>query len=149
MALGEISGPDGFLHGRFEIQQPERVGDGGPCPANLAGDLILRELEFVGVLAVGVRFFHRVQVRPLDVLDDRHRELLPIGHLTHDRGHVVQAGELSGTNAPLACDQLISVEDLGHYHRLKDPVDGDAAGKGLQGLLLHALPGLIWIAPDA
>jgi hypothetical protein len=42
-----------------------------------------------------LRFFQRVQVLALDVLDQRHRRGGFVGHVAHQHRHAVQAGQLA------------------------------------------------------
>ena len=148
MALGDVALAQGVLDRRVEVEEAEGVGDRGPGAADSGRDLVLGQPELVGQLAVGVGLFHGVEVRALDVLDDGDGKLVALGELADDGRDVVQPGHLRGANAPLAGDELVSVQDLRDEHGLEHAVDGDARRKALQRLLLDALAGLIWVAFD-
>ncbi len=85
VAFRDVAGGERLLDGRFELEEPERVGHSGPRPADARCNLVLGQAELVGELPVRMRFFHRVQVRPLDVLDDGHGQLISLSHLADDR----------------------------------------------------------------
>jgi hypothetical protein len=76
-----------------------------------------------------VGLFHCVEVRPLNVLDDRDGKLIALSHLAYDGRNMVQAGHLSGSDTPLSGYELVAIEDFGDEHRLEDAVKGNAAGK--------------------
>ena len=88
--------------------------------------------ELVDQLAVGVRLLDRVEVRALEVLDERQLELLAIGELADDRRDALQAGQPRGADAALAGDELVAVEGLGDEDRLDDAVLADARGERLE-----------------
>jgi hypothetical protein len=148
MSLRDVTVGERLLDRQLEIQEPQRVGHGGPGLSNPGGDLILREPKLVRELPVGVGFFHCVQVRALDVLDERHGQLVSQRHLAHDRRHAIKAGHLRRPHTALAGHELVAVEDLGHEYRLENAVHGDAARQGLQGVLLDALTWLVWVAAN-
>jgi hypothetical protein len=83
----------GDLDRRIHVEQPHRVGDGRPGPADASGDLLLGHLELVGELAVGTRLLHRVEIRPLDVLDQGKLELVPVRELANDGGDPLEPGQ--------------------------------------------------------
>ena len=148
MALGDVALGQRLLDGRLEVEQPQRVGYRGSGSADTSGDVVLRQTELVGELAIGVSLLHGVQVGTLYVLDDRDSKLIALGHLANDRRDVVEAGHLRRPDAALARDKLIAVEDFGDEHRLKNAVDGDAGGERLERTLLDLLAGLVRIAAD-
>jgi hypothetical protein len=118
VAFGDVSLSQGLLNGRLEIQEPQRIGDGGSGSTDSAGDLILGQPELVGQLAVGVSLLHGVQVRSLNVLDNRYRELVALGHLTHYGRHVVQACHLRSSDTAFSGHQLVTIEDFCYEYRL-------------------------------
>ena len=54
------------------------------------------------------RFFERIEVLALDVLDQRHRDRGFVGHAADDGGNFVQARDLRGAPAALAGDDLVA-----------------------------------------
>lgn len=98
--------------------------------------------------AVGVRLFDRVEVGPLEVLDERELELCAIGQLADHGGDPLEPRHLGCPDPPLAGHELVPVEDLGDEDGLDDPVLGDARRELRQGLLLDLPAGLIGIALD-
>jgi hypothetical protein len=74
--------------------------------ANLGGDRVLRPAKPVDQGLVGFGFFHRVEVRPLHVLDDRDLERLAVVHLAHYCRYDHEACAACGAPAALARDDL-------------------------------------------
>ena len=76
------------------------------------GDLFLRQVKLVGQPAVRVRFFDRVEVLALDVLDQRDRQQPVVWNVADDDRDLEQAGALRGAPAPFARDDLVAALDL-------------------------------------
>ena len=68
----------------------------------------MRHVEFGDQAIQRARFFERIQILALDVLDQRHRDRGFIGHAAHDRRNLVQARELRGAPAALAGDDFVA-----------------------------------------
>src|SRR5438093_631096 len=81
------------------------------------------------------RLLRRGQIRPLDVLDQSDLEGPVLGDLPDQRGHLEQAGCLSGAPAPLTGDEAIAAIDTANDHRLEDAARADGGGQLLQLLL--------------
>ena len=96
--------------------------------------LLLGQPELVDQLAVRERLLDRVEVRALDVLDERDLELVAVRELADERGDVVEARQAGGPHAALAGDELVAVERLGDEHRLEHAVLADARGELLERL---------------
>jgi len=90
----------------------------------------------------------RVEVLPLEVLDERELELLVVRELAHDRGDPIQAGRDGCPKAAFTRDQLVAVEDLRHEDRLDDAVLGDARRERGQGRLVHVVARLVRVRSD-
>ena len=107
------SAPDRDVRAHFlrQLQQPDVVGDRRSILARPPSAIsFLRELVLVGESAVRVRFFDRVQILALDVLDERHleqRRSSP-GDVADDDRHLEQAGALRRAPAPFAGDDLVA-----------------------------------------
>ena len=86
------------------------------------GDVVLGEPELVDQLAVGVGRLDRVEVRALEVLDERELELVAIGELADDGRDALEAGGLGGAQPALAGDELVAVDGLGDEDRLEHAV---------------------------
>ncbi len=95
-----------------------------------------------------MRFFDRVKVGALDVLDDCDCELVALRQLSDDGGYVVESSHLSCANSPLSGHELVPVEDLGDEHGLQNAVDRDTRRELFESVLLQLLPRLVWIASD-
>ena len=86
---------------------------------------LLRVGEFLHQAAIAARFFDRVEVLALDVLDQRDLERVAIGEIAHHDRHFVQLRLLRRAPAPLAGDDL--------------PLAGLGAMRAHQDRLQHAL----------
>jgi hypothetical protein len=75
-------------------QQPDVVRDRRPILADRLGDLFLGQAEFVAEPSVGVRLFNRIEIFPLDVLDERGGKQPIVGNVTHDHRNLQQTRAL-------------------------------------------------------
>ena len=94
-----------------QAQQPDVVGDRRAILADGGRDRFLRQLQFVGQPPVRLRFFDRIQIVALDVLDERDLQQLIVGDLADDDGDLEQAGALRRAPAAFAGDDLVAVAD--------------------------------------
>ncbi len=91
-----------------QLQQPQQVRDGRPGPANGLGRAFVGEAELADQSTQGQGFFQRVQVFPLDVLDQGHGDGGRIGNLADQRRHRLQAGHLGRPPAPFAGNDFVA-----------------------------------------
>ena len=75
--------------------------------AERLGQLRVAVAEVVHQPAIAAGLLDRVQVRPLDVLDDADLQHLDVVELAHDDRHRMQADALGRAPAPLAGDDLV------------------------------------------
>ena len=81
----------------------------------------MRELEFGHQALQPLRFFERVQVFALHVLDQRHHGGGLVGHFAHEHRHLVEPGQPGGAEAPFAGDDLVAIgAHRPHQHGLHD-----------------------------
>ena len=71
MADGELTIPHEPTHGGWQQQQAQRVGDRRSILADNIRDFLLRERELLDELLVAFRFFDRIEIRALQILDHR------------------------------------------------------------------------------
>ena len=115
-----------------------------PC-----GDLLGAEAEFVDQPPEASGGLDRVEVLPLQVLDERDLELGLIVQLADDGRDALEAGGRGRAQASLAGDEPVAVDRLGDEDRLQDAVLADALGEGGQLRLVEASPGLVRVRADA
>ena len=139
---------DRGLDTRREVEQAERVGDRRAGPPDARREAVLGEPEFVDELAVGIGRLDRVEILALEVLDERELELIAIGELAHERRDALEAGGLGRPQAPLAGDELVAVDRLGHEDRLEDAVLGDARRERREAVRIEALARLMRVGLD-
>src|SRR5687767_12058763 len=91
------------------------------------------------------RFFERVQIFPLDILDQRHGDGCFISYATNERGNLMQTGQLRSAPAPLSGDDFVAAWLLGAGGVVERPHDDglyqtlrlNRVGELLQTLLTH------------
>jgi hypothetical protein len=132
----------------MEVKQTKRVRDGRARLADAFGDTFLGQTEFVDQLAIRKRLIDRIEIRSLDVLDERDLELVPVSQLPDERRDPLEAREARGPHAALSGDELIAVEGLGDEHRLQDAVLADARGQLLKAGVVHVPPRLVRVGGD-
>src|SRR5262245_27586722 len=79
-----------------------------PALPYYVGYILLCTTEAVHQRLIPLRFFDRIQIRTLYILDDRNFEDLNVIELTDDRGYCVQTRLLRGTPATLARNDLVA-----------------------------------------
>ena len=141
MAFADPSRLDRALHLGLEIQEAQRVRNGRSRLTDTIGDCFVRQAEQIAKLAVGAGCLHRVQIRPLEVLDEGELELVLLAGLADHRRDPFEPGELGGAETPLARHEPVAVERLGHQHGLEDAVGGDAGGELCQASSSKAVRG--------
>ena len=97
VALADEALRDGVLDRLARVEQAHRVGDARTGAADLLGDLLLGQPELAHEAPEGARFLERVEVGPLDVLDEGQLQLLAVGCGAPDDGRDArEAGEARG-----------------------------------------------------
>ena len=133
-----------------QVEQAQQVRHGRARAADGFGDLLVGQVEFRDQPAEGERFFQRIQVLALDVLDERHRDRGFVAHVADDGRHVGEARDLRGAPAALAGDDLVALRFAGrrraeraHDDRLHDALGLDGVGEFGEGFLAHVLARLV------
>jgi len=85
---------DTLLHGWGEVEQPEGVADVGTRAAYLLGQLLVGGTEIVQQLLVGRRFFQRVKLLTVQVLDQGVSEQVVVLRLFDDGADLGKASAL-------------------------------------------------------
>ena len=106
MAGAEDAGGDAPLDGRREPEQSDGVGDLRSGPLDPGGQLVLGAAEVGQQLLVRGRLFQRVELSPVQVLQQRVAQQVVVLGPPHDGRDHRQAGGLGGSPAPLAHHQL-------------------------------------------
>ena len=94
-------------NGRAEAQQAQRVCDRGAGFAHAGRRLLLRHFIGAHELLIAERLFDRVEVRALQVFDERELHRLLVVGLDDDDRHVGKPREPRRAPAALAGDDLI------------------------------------------
>ena len=91
VAGGEHAGGHALLHRQRQLQQADGVADLRTGAPDAAGELLLRDAEVLEQLLVGGRLFERVQLRAMQVLQQRVAEQMLVGGVADDGGDRVEA----------------------------------------------------------
>ena len=109
VADGEQALHDPGLNLLVEIEQSHGICDRGAALPDFLRNIVLAHPEFPGEAGVGLRFFDRVKVGALQILDQGQLEDLEIGRLPNDNGRLAQPDFLGRAPAAFPGDQLKSV----------------------------------------
>ena len=149
MAGGQDTGRDALLDGRRQVQQPERVADVRAGAADLAREFLVGSAEVIEQLLVGRRLFERVELLPVQVLDQRFPEHVVVLRLLDDGADLAQPGPLGGAPPPLAHDELVPAGAHGaDDHGLQQADLPDGLGELIERVLVEAPPRLAGIGDD-
>ena len=125
-------------------QQPHRLGNRDAVSAEPGRDLLLGQVELVGEEADARRLFNRVQVLPLQVLDQAEDQPSCLVRLiAHQRRHPLQPRQARRAPATLSRQQLVTVGQPAHEHRLQQPVQPDRVGQLPERLRMEGPPQLL------
>src|SRR5947209_17100426 len=119
--------------------------------ADDAGEIGLRIAEFAAELFVAHRFFERIEIGALNVLDHGNfKRRLLVGFYEDDR-HVMHAGALRRPPASLAGDDLVSVGDAGdraYQDRLQDAALFNRGSEVVEFALVEILARIARVRPQ-
>ncbi len=132
----QLGVPEGQLAGRHvapgglaQVEQAEVVGDRAAVLAEAEGEFLLGVAQPVGQGAVGEGPFDRVQVRPVDVLDQGQLGLLGGVDPPEQGGQAGEAGQLGRPPAALAGDEFVAARGLADDDRLDEARALEAVGQ--------------------
>ena len=113
------------------------------------GQLLLGDVELLEQLLVGGRLFQRVQVGPMDVLQQRVPEQVGVLGAPDDRRDGADAGPLRGPPTALTHHQLVAAaRHIADDDRLQQAELADRVGELDQGVLVEHRPRVPRVAPD-
>src|SRR6185312_13346108 len=107
------------------------------------------QAEVVDQAAEAMCGLDRVEILPLEVLDERQLEALTVVEMTDDGRDPVETGRDGGANPSLPGDQLIPIERLGDEDRLKHAVFSDARRQARHLGIAEPASRLIRVRTDA
>ena len=90
----------------FQTQQPRSVADGCSIFPGFCGYLFLRQVKFIDQALEGPRLFNRVEVFPLNILNQCYLERRFVADFSDDRRYSVEAGALCCAPSPFASEEL-------------------------------------------
>ena len=149
MALGQPRRKDPAPQIGRKPEQAELVGDGGLGFAQTLGDLELGDPPLVHQPADGLRLLKRVEILPLDVLDQPEQGSAAVVGAPLDAGHPRQPRQPGRAQAPLSRDQLVAaVLPAANRQGLQQAVAADAFAQSPQVFLVEDGAGLIGAGVD-
>ena len=119
MAGGERAALDHLLHLHQEGKHAQKIRDRRPILPHRLGDLLLRQLEFFDQPPIAAGLFDRVEVRALEIFDERQHQHRAVVEVANDRRDLRPAEVGRGAEASLAGDQLERVALSADGYRLK------------------------------
>ena len=108
-----------LLYLLIQLQKAHGVGDSRSALGNAVRHLILLQVKLCQKALVCQRFFNRIQVLSLDVLDQRDLHDLLLGQLLDNDRNFLDTGLLRCTPTPLTGDDLIIIVSLLDQKRLQ------------------------------
>ena len=132
-----------------QLQQPQLVGKGGLCHAQPLGRLGLGAVPKGDHIPQPLCLLKGVQVFPLDVFQQTQRRSPLVAAVAEDSRNGLHPGQLTGTEPPLPCHQLVTTFDLPHRDGLQQAVFPDALGQPRQLLFIKNSPSLKRRGTDA
>ncbi len=127
-----------------QLEQAQQVGHGRARAAHGIRGLLMRDAEFADEAFERARFFERIEVFALDVLDERHGDGGFIGHLADDGRNGGETGDLRGAPAAFAGDDFIALRcarrgaiDGAHDDGLDDSLRLDRRRQFFERFLAH------------
>lgn len=128
--------------GSGRVSSRRALATAGAGLAHPLGHLLLGETVFAHEHLVAVGLFNRVQILPLEVLNEAELHHLAVVGLDDDGGDFAQARQLGGPPAALPGDDLVVARrEPADGEGLNDPVDADRVGQILKAFLVKPLSG--------
>ena len=103
-------------------EQSYRIGDQGAAAADFHSNILLAHAKFSGQPRVPLRLFNRIEVRSLQVLDERKLEHFEVIGGPDNHRHLGQTQLLRGAPPSLSRDQFMPAIGLPDNERLNDPM---------------------------
>ncbi len=149
VARGQHPRCDPPLHRRRKPEQSQGVADLWTTAADPAGQLLLGAGEVVEQLLVRGRLLQRVELRAVQVLQQRVPQQVVVGRVAHDRGDPLEPCLARGPPAPLPGDELVAVgTGRPHHDRLQQPDLADRVDELAERLLVEDGPWLTRVGRD-
>ncbi len=132
-----------------KIEQPKRVRNSRTSFRYCLGNIRLSHLPTFHEATIPIGFFNRIQIRTLDILNERKfKRFIIINILDLDR-NFLQPSQLRCLPTALTCDDLIiRILNLTHKDRLNEAFFLDGVGKFLQLGLFEVSTWLIRVRSD-
>ena len=149
VARAEHAGRDAPLNRRWQAEQAERVADVRAGAADPLGELFVGRPEVVEQLLVGGRLLKGVELRAVQVLDERVAEHVIVGRLADDGRDVLESGSLRRPHPALAHHELVAPgAKLPYHHRLQQADLGDGGGELLECVFVEGQARLTGVRRD-
>ncbi len=146
LALGQVCQDDGR-----QGKQAHHIGNMATALGHGARYVFLCVAVPINQLAIGLGLFNRIEISPLDILDNADFQRLLVGEVANKGRHFMQTCPLRSPPAALASDNFISLAlPFGWTNQdwLDDTLFGDRGCKRFQFGLCHGLARLVGIRAD-
>src|SRR5437762_13349285 len=106
----------------MQIQEPQRVGHGGPATPDFQRNVFLPQAKLVSQSRIALGFFDWIEIGALQVFNQRKLEHLQVVRGANYGGHSEQADFLRCTKPEVPGGQFKSRDNLTDVVRLKDSI---------------------------
>ena len=144
----KFSAADHLPNGRRQREQAEHVRYRRPLSADRFTDLLLGERETRDQFLITLRFFNRVQVAPLEILDEREREHRLIVELANVHRNVAPTEFLDRPETPLTGHEFKSGSARPDQKWLQQAICLNAGAEVIQLSRVEVLSGLQGVGRD-
>ncbi len=142
MAHGQRAIDDALLHRARQFEQPQQIGDMAARFVDELAQSLLGMPEILDQAMIRLGLFDRIEILPLNILDQRDFERFGIVERADDHRHLVQPRTLRRTPAPLARDDLIAGAVWAHDDRLQYAAQRDRLREFLERRFVEMPPRL-------
>ena len=137
------------LHLLVQIEQPHGICDRRPAPAHFLRDVFLPHSEFTREPGIRLRFLDRIEIRALQIFDQRKLEHLQVGGDAGNHRHFREPCFLRRPPAAFPGDQFVPAAHLPNDQRLDDSMLANRFDQFVQGLAREIFPRLQRTRHDA
>jgi len=113
--------------------------------AQFGCQLVLCQTQRFEQILICLCLFHRVELFPLDVLNQGELQKLVVGNVSNDGRYLEQPRPLSGCQASLACYELVTISKRSYENGLQDSVFPNGGSQFLRARLLELEARLVGI----
>mmetsp|Transcript_29366 Transcript_29366/g.57287 ORF Transcript_29366/g.57287 Transcript_29366/m.57287 type:complete len:204 (-) Transcript_29366:7382-7993(-) len=146
MARRQLAFTQHDLHIIRQIEQTQEIGDVAPTFAERFRNFFLRVAKLLHQLTIPHRLFNRIQIRTLDVLNNRYFKNFGVVVVANNNGQLMKLRHLRSTPTTLSGNNFIAISRLfPHDQRLNHTLFSDRVRKILKLFRCKIASWLIWV----